>query len=239
MLRETQVTYALNSTLTSQSFIAYNSDALNTPQPAIIIVPDWRGRSDFYCDIARKIAQLGYVGFAVDMYGDATLAQSNDDKKTLLEPLRQNRAELLARIQAAYQFICQAPYVDQHRIAGVGYCFGAMFVLDLARAGVDIKGAVSLHGLLSAPPGAQVSTIQSKILILHGYEDIYVKPQQVIDFADEMTRAKADWQIHMYGHTLHSFTKPSANDPAAGLQYDELANTRSWDAMQYFLKEIF
>ncbi len=234
---EADVEYPLTDSLTAKGFLAYDKQA--GPSPLVIIAPDWRGRSDFYCDIARKIANLGYVGFAIDMYGNATLGVENEDKKVLLEPLRQNRDELLRRVLSAFQFISNQAYVNTTKIAAIGYCFGGMCVLDLARANADVKGVVSLHGLLSAPPKELESTIKSKILILHGYDDTYVKPPQVLEFADEMTRKKVDWQIHIYGNTSHSFTKPGANDPVAGLKYNAVANRRSWDATHYFLKEIF
>lgn len=234
---EVEVTYPLNASLMAKSFIAYEDN--QKPKPLIMVAPDWRGRSDFYCDIAKKFAALGYVGFAMDIYGDARLGVELEDKKFLLEPLKQNRPELSRRMLATYQFIAQQPFVNQHQIAAVGYCFGGMCVLDLARANADLKGVVSLHGILLAPLEDAQTNISSKILVLHGYEDTYVSPAGVLAFADEMTRKKADWQIHMYGHTSHSFTKLGADDPALGLKYDATANRRSWDATTYFLKEIF
>ncbi len=234
---ETEVDYPLADSLIAKGFVCY--DKQSGPKPLVMVAPDWRGRSDFYCDIARKLANLGFVGFTIDMYGDARLGVENEDKKELLEPLKHNRDELLRRIQAAFQFIIQQPFVNTSKMAAIGYCFGGMCVLDLARANAPLKGVVSLHGLLAAPPQDSQAAIQSKILILHGYDDIYVKPPQVLEFSEEMTRKKADWQIHMYGNTSHSFTKTGANDPVAGLKFDAKANQRSWDAMHYFLKEVF
>lgn len=234
---ETEVEYPLNDSLNAKGFIAYNKPAV--VKPLVMVAPDWRGRSNFYCDIARKIAALGYVGFAIDMYGNAALGNELEDKKILLEPLKQNREELLKRIKSSYDYIVAQSFVDTSKIAAIGYCFGGMCVLDLARAGVNLKGVVSLHGLLAPPPINTDKLINSKVLVLHGYEDTYVKPPQVLEFADEMTRKKADWQIHLYGNTSHAFTKPGANDPALGLKYDAMASQRSWDAMQYFLKEVF
>ncbi len=233
---ETEIKYPLNDSLTARGFIAY--DESKSPQPLVMVAPDWRGRSDFYCDIARKLATLGYVGFALDMYGDAILGVELEDKKILLEPLRQNRAELLKRMQAAFEFGVNQRFVNKSKVAALGYCFGGMCVLDLARSGASLNGIVSLHGLLAAP-NLPDATIKSKVLVLHGYEDTYVKPPQVLEFADEMTRKKADWQIQLYGHTSHSFTKPGADDPTLGLKYDATANQRSWDAALYFLKEVF
>ncbi|MBS0285799.1 MAG: dienelactone hydrolase family protein [Proteobacteria bacterium] len=239
MLFEAELEYPLNESVTAKSFIAYEKQ-IQGPKPLVIIAPDWRGRSEFYCDIARRIAQLGYIGFAIDIYGDAVVGVHDEDKKVLINPLRENRAELLNRMQHTYDYISQQSFVDKTKIAGVGYCFGGMCVLDLARGGVELNGIVSLHGLLSAPTTlAQDFPIKSKVLVLHGYDDTFVHPPQLLEFANEMNARKADWQIHMYGNTSHSFTKPTANDPAHGLKYDAMADKRSWAATLYFLQEVF
>ena len=120
----------------------------------------------------------------------------------------------------------------------IGFCFGGLCALDLARTGIDLKGTVSFHGLLSAPTQG-ISSIKSKILALHGHDDPMVSPQDVLLFAEEMTKAKADWQMHVYGATMHGFTNPQANDPGLGTLYSQRADHRAWMAMQTFFSEIF
>lgn len=239
MLYESEVEYPLNASIKAKSYLAYEKQDNQGPKPLVIIAPDWRGRSDFYCDIARKLAKLGYIGFAIDIYGNAVIGEKDEDKKVLINPLRENRTELLNRMQHTYDYIYHQPFVDKTKMAGIGYCFGGMCVLDLVRGGVALNGIVSLHGLLSAPLLDQDFPIKSKVLVLHGYDDTYVHPPQVLEFANEMNSRKADWQIHMYGNTSHSFTKPTANDPAHGLKYDAMADARSWAATLYFLQEVF
>lgn len=156
-----------------------------------------------------------------------------------MEPLMQDRQLLRERLLGSLQAASALNAVDGKKIAAIGFCFGGLCVLDLARSGADIKGVVSCHGLLGAPEIPCPKTLSSKVLALHGYDDPMVKPEAVNQFAQEMTEFKADWQIHMYGNTLHAFTNPLANDPAFGTVYNKVADERSWVATQNFLGELF
>lgn len=209
------------------------------PHPAVIIVHDWSGRNEFAENKAQKIAELGYVGFAVDMYGEGKLGTTNEQKSTLMSPLMKDRRIIRARLQAALHEARQLPSVDPKKIAVIGFCFGGLCALELARTGADIVGAVTFHGLLHHDPNLTTATIHAKILALHGYDDPMVSPEKVLDFAKEMTEAKADWQLHAYGHTQHAFTNPNAHDNSLGLVYNEVANQRSWISFVNFLEEIF
>jgi dienelactone hydrolase len=219
-----------------RGFIAYD-DQVPQPRPCVMVAHDWGGRGDAACNKARQLASLGYVGFAIDMYGQAQLGHDKVQRRALMTPLVQNRNRLEARILAAYHFLRQLPQVDENKIAAIGYCFGGLCVLDLARSGVPIQGVVSFHGLLSAPDDAAYTPFQSKVLVLHGYDDPLVPPQQIEQFAQEMTERQVDWQIHLYGLTAHSFTNPEANDNEMGLHYNERADHRSWESTLLFLKE--
>jgi dienelactone hydrolase len=143
------------------------------------------------------------------------------------------------RIQAALNAVKQLPQVDINNIAAMGFCFGGLCVLDLARTGADIKGVVSFHGLLVKPENTQGIKIKAKILALHGRDDPMVLADLVFNFQEEMTQADADWQFISYGHTVHAFTNPVANDPDFGTVYQADADRRSWQAMQNFFAEIF
>ena len=129
--------------------------------------------------------------------------------------------------------------VNVDQIAAIGFCFGGLCALDLARSGASLKGVVSFHGLLNKPEALPTQPMIAKILVLHGYDDPMVTPDAVRDFADEMNHAKVDWQIHMYGHTQHAFTNPLAHDETLGLQYHAVASQRSKQSMVNFLAEIF
>jgi dienelactone hydrolase len=146
---------------------------------------------------------------------------------------------LRRRIRSAFDAVLAMSEVDDQRIAIIGFCFGGLCALDLARTGVEIKGVVSFHGLLSKPAHLKSQTIKAKILALHGYDDPMVSPKDVNEFCQEMTEADVDWQVHMYGHTQHAFTNPQAHDEKLGTIYNEVAAQRSWLAMTHFLQEIF
>ena len=123
-------------------------------------------------------------------------------------------------------------------ITAIGFCFGGLCALDVARSNADAAGVVSFHGLLNAP-GNTADEIKPKVLALHGWDDPMATPDDVKAFGEEMTKAKADWQLHAYGGTMHAFTNPQANDPDFGTVYDADADRRSWQAMQNFLTELF
>lgn len=219
-------------------FLAYNQD-LSSPRPAVMVAHDWGGRGEDVCNKAKQLASLGYVGFAIDMYGMAQTAVDKVDKRALMTPLVNDRHKLVNRIKAAFNALTKLPQVDKKNIAAIGYCFGGLCVLDLARAGTEVNAVVSFHGVLHAPPDATDKPIKTKILVLHGYDDPLVKPEQLNQFAVEMTARKVDWQIHVYGLTAHSFTNPLANDDEMGLHYNAQADYRSWQSTEAFLNEVF
>ncbi|NOS86933.1 MAG: carboxymethylenebutenolidase [Methylococcaceae bacterium] len=221
-----------------EAFFAFD-DAISTRRPAVLINHTWAGRDAFVAEKAKQLAALGYVGFAVDMYGKGMLGTSVAENAQLMQPFMDNRDMLQKRMLAAYANVKLLPWVDDSRIAAIGFCFGGLCALDLARTGASIKGAVSFHGLLYPPGNSEGHLISAKILALHGHDDPLATPQQVLAFQQEMTAAGADWQLHSYGHTQHAFTNPVANDPARGMMYSADADRRSWLAMTQFLAEIF
>lgn len=210
--------------------------AANT-SPVVMVCPDWTGRNTFADQEANALAELGYTGFAIDVYGEGRQGKDNDEKSKLIQPFMTDRNKLQKRLLAAFE--AAQTLSPTNNIAVLGFCFGGLCALDLARAGAALRGAISFHGLLRAPESPTTTKIQAKILVLHGYDDPMVPPDEVISFANEMTKAKVDWQIHMYGNTLHAFTNPLANDPGFGTVYNETAKVRSMLAMKNFLAEIF
>jgi len=223
---------------TCRGFVAYPENANNIP--CVLVAHDWTGRDEAVCDKACQLAEMGYVAFAIDMYGQATLGKTKVENRALMMPLRENRRQLVSRISAGFKAASQLPVVDSANIAAIGYCFGGLCVLDLARSGADLKGVVSFHGLLSSSPVFnEDKVIPAKILVLHGYDDPLVPMEEVDLFAQEMTQKKADWQVHVYGLTAHSFTNPKANDDEMGLHYNKTADERSWASTLMFLREVF
>ena len=155
-----------------------------------------------------------------------------------MTPLAADRPSLQKLLHDNIAMARELPEVDADNIAAVGFCFGGLCVLDIARSGGDVKGVVSFHGLLGAP-GNTKEKIDSKVLALHGWDDPMAPPDDVKAFGEEMAKASADWQLHAYGGTMHAFTNPAANDPDFGTVYDADADRRSWQAMANFLSELF
>lgn len=209
-------------------------------KPCVLIVHQWAGLYDQERAKAEEFAAAGYVGFAVDVYGKGVRGKPQEDNSALMGPFLNDRGKLRARLLAAVEAAKARPDVDPNRIAVIGYCFGGLCALDVARSGTkDVKGVVSLHGLFTPPGLGAQGKISAKVLVLHGWEDPMAKPDSVLGLAKEMTEAGADWQVHAYGHTLHAFTAHEANAPAMGVKYDANADRRSKIATDNFLKEVF
>ncbi len=228
----------LDNDILLEGFFAVD-DSLIKPRPAVMINHAWAGRNKFVEEKAIKLAELGFFAFAVDMYGKGVLGASNEENAELMQPFMDNRQLILQRMNAALFAIKRMPWVDDTKIAAIGFCFGGLCVLDLARSGVDIRGVVSFHGLLNPPELVPIQNIKAKVLILHGHDDPMASVDQVLSVQKELTQSDADWQMHSYGNTLHAFTNPIANDPDFGTVYQEDADKRSWISMKNFLSEVF
>lgn len=220
-----------------EGFFAYD-DKRPQPLPAVLISHAWGGRDEFVCNKARKLAERGYAAFALDMYGKGIIGSGPEENARLMNPLMNDRRLLQDRITTALETVRKLPQVDPKRIAAMGFCFGGLCVLDLARTGADLRGVVSFHGLFLPPGNTQGNKIKAKVLVLHGHDDPMAPPDQAANLAKELTEAEADWQIHIYGNTLHAFTNPMANDRSFGTVYDETADRRSWESLRNFLAEV-
>ena len=226
--------YTFNDQVYS-TFVAYPE---KDNAPLILIAHAWGGRDNFVEEKALKLAGEGFVAMAVDMYGNGKQGTTVEENQSLMTPLVEDRNNLKSIINAALEQGKNLNGVDSSKVAAIGYCFGGIVVLDLARSGADIRGVVSFHGLLMSSEISEQG-IKSKILVLHGERDPMVPPSMVNEFQNEMTQAGADWQLHSYGNAYHSFTNKEANDPALGTQYNEDADRRSWQSMMNFFGEIF
>ena len=213
-------------------------DSWSNPRPGVLVSHAWRGRSPFENGKAERLVDLGYVGMALDVYGKGVLGSNPAENAALMQPLLDDRAMLQGRLSLALSQLQSQPEVDAGKTAAIGFCFGGLCVLDLARIGADIAGVVSFHGLFGPPGNTSGNSISAKVLVLHGWDDPMAKPDQAVALAEEMSAMGADWQLHGYGGTLHAFTNPEANDPGSGLQYSSIADQRSWASMTAFLAEI-
>lgn len=208
------------------------------PKPCVLVNHAWSGLDGFAQDKAIQMAALGYVGFALDNYGDGALPETTDDKMALMGPLKEDRALLLKRLKAGYKAAAALDEVDEKAMAAIGFCFGGLCTLDMARAGLDLKAAISFHGLLDAPDLPK-KKIKAKVLVAHGWDDPMVKPEAVIELGNEMAAAKCDWQLHAYGQTSHAFMVPGADDKSLGLMFNADSERRATMAAQDLLGEIF
>ena len=207
--------------------------------PGVMVCHAWAGRGEFEIGKARAITEEGYAAFAVDLYGKGVLGRDKDENMRLMTPFMQDRAMLQARLKLALKAFGTQDEVDSKRIAAIGFCFGGLCALDMARSGAELQAVVSFHGLFNPPGNTAGRKITARVLALHGNDDPMVPHEEVMALANELTAAGADWQIHMYGRTMHAFTNPEANDPGFGTVYSETADRRSWQAMDNFLEEIF
>lgn len=214
-------------------------DAIRDKKPAVLISHAWAGRGPVEADYAERIAALGYVGFALDLYGKGVFGETTEQCQALMSPLAGDRPYLQSRLLNVIDVVSKLPEVDASKIAVMGFCFGGLCALDVARAGADVRGAAAFHGLFGAPGNTRGKKIKAKVIAFHGWDDPMVKPDDVKALGAELTEAGADWQIHAYGGVMHAFTNPDANDPSFGAVYDERAAKRSWNSFKLFLEECF
>ena len=186
------------------------------------------------------LAQLGYVAFALDIYGKGIRPKDRAEAGAQAGKYRADRPLLRQRARAAVLELRKNPLVDTNRLAMIGYCFGGGTALELARSGANLKGFVSFHGNLDTPDPSLAKNIKGKILVLHGAIDPNVKPESVVAFHAEMEAAKVDYQFIAYSGAVHAFTQREAgNDISKGAAYNAKADRRSWQAMKDFFAEIF
>lgn len=206
-------------------------------RPAVLVAHQWGGRDAFSEGHAQRLAEAGYVGVALDMYGKGVHGNSIEENSALMTPFMENRAKVRERMQAALALARQQPEVDASRVAAIGFCFGGLCVLDLARSGADLRGVVSFHGLLK-PNGLAAQAIKAKILVLHGADDPLAPIEDVVALREELNAAGGDWQLHMYGRAQHAFAVPGANVPDIGAHYNADAERRSMASCAAFLEDV-
>lgn len=222
-----------------EGYLAWD-DTKTVKRPGILVVHEWTGLGPYVKRRAEMLARLGYVAFAADIYGKGIRPSTPAEAAKTAAIYKDDRPLMRARARAGLDILKTQKFVDPHRLAAIGYCFGGTVVLELARDGADVKGTVSFHGGLATPTPQDARNIKGKILALHGADDPYVKADEVAAFQDEMRKAGVDWQMNIYGGAVHGFTNPdNGTDNSKGAAYNEKADKRSWEAMKLFFTEIF
>jgi dienelactone hydrolase len=221
-----------------EGYLAYD-DAVSGKAPGILVVHEWWGLNDYARSRAEKLAGMGYVAFAVDMYGKGKSTEHPDQAAAWMKDVNSNMDAWLKRALAGLEVLKKQPQVDTTRLAAIGYCFGGATVQVLAYGGADLKGVVSFHGSLIPPSAEQAGRTQAKILICHGAMDPMNKPEAMTAYVNAMNASSIDWQMIAYGGTRHSFTNPDADKRGmAALAYSPSADRRSWQHMTYFFNEV-
>ena len=206
--------------------------------PLVVLFPDWMGVSQGAQDDAQRIASWGYAVFIADPYGTNAQPRGPEDAGARAGALKQNPALLRARAAAALQTAKRQTTVDTGRVVAIGYCFGGMMALELARSGAPLQGTVSIHGNLRTAAPGDARNIHGPVLVLQGADDPVVPQEEVGMFRDEMKMAGVDWQLVQYGGAVHAFTNPRAgNDPSKGVAYNPVASERAYVALRGFLEE--
>lgn len=223
---------------TFESVVACD-DAMTGERPGVLVFPNVLGQKESDNVRAERLAALGYVGVAIDIYGQGNrTTRESENPAEFMNGLLGEPELLRARLRHAHETLKALPEVDAARTGAIGFCFGGRCALDLARTGADVRGVASFHGIYKRPPWPN-EAIGAKVLILHGWNDPFCPPGDVLAIASEMTEAGADWQLHAYGHTGHAFTDEGIDIPERGLKYSADADRRSWAAMAGFFAEIF
>jgi dienelactone hydrolase len=220
-----------------EGYLAYD-DASEEKRPGVLVVHAWMGLGEQAKDSARRLAALGYVGLALDMYGKGVYAKDREEAMQLSGALKGDPKTLRKRAIAGLDVLRDHKLVDKDRIGAIGYCFGGTTVLEIARSGEPIQGVVSFHGGLGTSTPEDAKKIKAKVLALHGADDPAVPAEEVSAFMEEMRSAGVDWQLIHYGGAVHSFTDPEANTEGMSM-YHEPSARRSWLAMQQFFAEVF
>jgi dienelactone hydrolase len=214
-------------------------DSVSGPRPGVLVVHQWLGLTDYEKHRAEMLAQLGYVAFCADIYGKDARPKNVAEAGPESSKFKADRALFRQRVNAGLAELKKSALVDQKRVAAIGYCFGGTAVIELARSGADLNGVVSFHGGLDSPTPADGKNIKCPVLVCHGADDPFEKPEDLAAFESEMREAKVDWRLIKYGGAVHAFTQPDPGFVNPGAKYNEKADKRSWADMKLFFAEIF
>jgi len=222
-----------------QGFIAWD-DAARGKRPGVLVVHEWWGHNEHARNQARRLAEAGYVGLALDMFGKGKVATHPQDAQAFVNEVTKDPAVLAARFNAALEQLKRDPHVDTTRVAAIGYCFGGAVVLDMARAGAPLGAVVTFHGALATKTPAQSGKVKARVLVLTGGADPFVPPEQVEAFKREMQAAGGRFEVISYPGAKHGFTNPdAAKYGMPQLAYDADVDRQSWTAMLKLFKEVF
>ena len=222
-----------------EGYLSYD-DATADLRPGVLIAPEWWGLDEYPKHRAQQLARMGYVAFAIDMYGKGNVTNDPQQAGQWMTPFAKDRSLMRRRAQAGLDVLLGQKYVDSKRVGAIGYCFGGTVVLELARAGAPLGGVISFHGGLGRTADEGPDKITAKVLVCQGGDDPLAPVTALPSFMDEMKLANADYQVNVYSGAQHAFTNPAASSRhIPGIAYNAQADKRSWMAMDDFFAEIF
>lgn len=235
-----EVTYS-SGTTDLKGFIAY--PATTEKRPAVIVVHEWWGPNDYVRARAKQLADMGYVGFAIDMYGNGKTADHPDDAKKFMMESLSNLDEAVKRFDAAKALIASDPRVDGSKLAAIGYCYGGAVVLHMARIGTDLDAIATFHGNLATEKPMPRGVFGGKIFVAQGGADPFVPKEQLDAFKKEMDAAGASYEVVEYPGAVHGFTNPASTENGTKfnlpLKYDAAADTASWQKLTELLAQTW
>ncbi len=236
-----------------QEMLTYQADGLTmrsqlffepgaAKRPGVLVFPEAFGLGEHAIGRARRLAGMGYVALACDLHGDGRVIDELEGAIGALKPLFADPSRTRARAQGGLEALTARAEADAGRVAAIGFCFGGTMALELARSGAALAAVVGFHsGLGSEAPKSDARAIKGRVLVCIGADDPMIPAEQRAGFEKEMRDGGVDWQMHLYGKTVHSFTNQEAaarNMPDA-IRYSPEADARSWAAMQQVFGEVF
>lgn len=237
-LKTKEIEYRQGDTL-FQGYFAYD-DRFEGKRPGVLVAHEWMGHNAYARHRAEQLAGLGYAAFALDMYGKGVMAKNPQEAAQMAQRFKDDRKLTRDRANAALVVLKQQPQTDSQKLGAIGYCFGGLCVLELARSGADVDVVVTFHGALDTPTPQDAKNIKARVLVLHGADDPFVPDEHVVAFREEMRGGKVDYAITAYGGAVHGFTNPdNAKSTMQGVAYNEKADHRSWQAMRDWFDEAF
>ena len=239
-IKEENVTYSVNG-VTYKGFIAYD-DNIKGKRPGILVVPEWWGLNDYPKMRARKLAELGYIALAVDVFGDGKVANTPTEAQEFTTPFYKDPALAKTRLDAAVTKLKEYKQTDPENIASIGYCFGGYIALNYAKLGADLKGVVSFHGGLGGVP-VDKKLLKASVLVCHGAIDKFVSQRDAEGFKHKLDSIGADNSLKIYANATHAFTNPAATETGKKfnmpIEYNQQADIDSWNDMKMFFGKIF